>query len=80
MSALVVTLARFGLLILLWLFIFFALVTVRNDVYGGRLISRKKKKALSNSRKSATSHTNSGYSSATAGSPPPDQLPNRNFM
>lgn len=68
MSALVVTLARFGLLILLWLFIFFALVTVRNDVYGGRLISRKKKKALSNSRKSATSHTNSGYSSATAGS------------
>ncbi|XCB29107.1 hypothetical protein RQN30_07455 [Arcanobacterium hippocoleae] len=41
MSALVVTIARFGLLILLWLFILFVLVTVRNDVYGGRLVSRK---------------------------------------
>ena len=44
MSALVVTIARFALLFLLWLFIFFVLVTVRNDVYGGKLLSRKQQK------------------------------------
>ncbi|MDR6939540.1 FHA domain-containing protein FhaB/FipA [Arcanobacterium hippocoleae] len=42
MSALVVTIARFGLLILLWLFVIFALATVRNDVYGGSLPARKR--------------------------------------
>ena len=44
MSALVVTIARFGLLLLLWLFIFFVLATVRNDIYGGTIKSAKKQK------------------------------------
>lgn len=40
MSALVVTLLRFGFLALLWLLVFFVLVTIRNDVFGTRVRDR----------------------------------------
>ncbi|MDP9831397.1 MULTISPECIES: FHA domain-containing protein FhaB/FipA [Trueperella] len=40
MSALVVTLFRYGFLILLWLFVFAVVLTVKKDVYGTRVTSR----------------------------------------
>lgn len=41
MSALVITLLRFGFLALIWLFIFFVLLTIRNDVFGVRVKNRR---------------------------------------
>lgn len=41
MSALVITLLRFGFLALIWLFIFFILLTIRNDVFGVRVKNRR---------------------------------------
>ncbi|MDO5025242.1 MAG: FHA domain-containing protein [Trueperella sp.] len=41
MSTLVITLLRFGLLALLWIFVMVVVVTVRNDVFGQRVQRRK---------------------------------------
>ena len=40
MSTLAVTLLRFGFLALLWLFVFFAIATIRRDVFGTRVTQR----------------------------------------
>lgn len=40
MNALVITLLRLGFLVLLWLFILFTVITVKNDVYGTKIGQR----------------------------------------
>ncbi|MDP9806325.1 pSer/pThr/pTyr-binding forkhead associated (FHA) protein [Trueperella bonasi] len=40
MSAIVITLLRFGFLALLWIFVFFVLLTIKNDVFGTRITGR----------------------------------------
>lgn len=40
MSALVITILRFGFLALLWIFVLFVVVTIRNDVFGTRINDR----------------------------------------
>ncbi|MBM7824418.1 pSer/pThr/pTyr-binding forkhead associated (FHA) protein [Arcanobacterium pluranimalium] len=41
MSTLFITLLRFGFLLLLWLFILFMLITIRNDVFGNTVTDRR---------------------------------------
>lgn len=43
MSALVVTLLRFGFLVLVWLLVIFMLVTIRNDIFGTKIQDRARK-------------------------------------
>lgn len=43
MSALVVTLLRFGFLAIIWLLIIFMLVTIRNDIFGTTIRERSRK-------------------------------------
>ncbi|MCI7552009.1 MAG: FHA domain-containing protein [Actinomycetaceae bacterium] len=40
MNALIITVLRFAFLLALWLFVFFVVVTVKNDVYGPTVTSR----------------------------------------
>lgn len=42
MSELTVTLLRFGLLVLMWVFVFAVARTLRGDIYGTRVISRRR--------------------------------------
>lgn len=56
MSALLITLLRFGFLALLWIFVFVVVVTVRRDLFGTSIRSRGKNKnpAKKSSKKAKT--------------------------
>ena len=53
MSALVLTLIRFGFLVLLWLFVLAVLLTVRSDIFGLRISRRTSTPAPKASRRAA---------------------------
>lgn len=61
MSALAITLLRFGFLALLWIFVFSVVFTVRRDTFGVRVHGRKKP---SNRKKSAKSSARTARSAA----------------
>ncbi|MFY9262653.1 MAG: FHA domain-containing protein [Actinomycetaceae bacterium] len=69
MSALVVTLLRFGFLALIWIFVGFVLVTIRNDVFGTRI--RERAGMRPSSRKSASSRQTAPGGPTTPGTPTP---------
>ena len=50
MSAFVIALLRFGFLALLWIFVFFVLLTIKNDVFGTRVSSRGRRPATTRQR------------------------------
>ncbi|WP_124054504.1 FHA domain-containing protein FhaB/FipA [Arcanobacterium ihumii] len=54
MSTLFITLLRFGFLLLLWLFILFLLITIRNDVFGTTVTDRRLARKKTNRAKNTT--------------------------
>lgn len=63
MSALLVTVLRFGFLILLWLFVLLVVVTIRRDVFGTRVADRSGSRPAKQVRRKRHAET------PTAGSP-----------
>ena len=63
MSAVVIALLRFGFLALLWIFVFFVLLTIKNDVFGTRVSTRG---ATPTTSKRSGPSRRSGRSSARA--------------
>ncbi|AHU89867.1 FHA domain-containing protein [Trueperella pyogenes] len=76
MSALVITLFRLGFLVLLWLFIFFILLTIKNDVYGTRVtqrgsarpVAKQSKRSLTPTRKPQLASASRPYIVVSGGS------------